>query len=144
MDTGGLTAPELVKMTLEGAKETFEKMAQEAKDAEAKNREQIDLINELKQQIQSLEYEKARQRVGGERAGGDERDVSPTKQSLKQPSPEPRAMERGSTEAARRFEYQNIDADYEGIPAKVDTNLEAARAELREQKQKDAEDARKK
>ena len=53
-------------------------------------------------------------------------------------------MERGSAEAARRFEYQNIDADYEGIPAKVDTNLEAARAKFRDQKQKEAEDARKK
>ena len=46
MDTGGLTAPELVKMTMEGAKETFEKMSQEAKEAETKNREQVELINQ--------------------------------------------------------------------------------------------------
>lgn len=52
--TGGLSASELVNTNTEGAKEAFEKMAQEVKDSEKKNREQAERIRELQQQIKAL------------------------------------------------------------------------------------------
>ena len=140
-DVMDVTAAELVKMTLEGAKETFEKMAQEAKEAEATNREQVDLINELKQEIRGLQQERDRQGLGIERAGREE-SSSPTTQA--QHELELEEKEREVAEMRKRFEYQHIDADYQGVPAKVDTNLQEARTQFREKKQKGAEEASKK
>ena len=132
---------------MEGAVETLQKMTQEAEAAEAKNREQAELIKQLQRQVQSLQDERDRQRRVHQQNEEDGRDLSPTKQALmKEHRLELEKKERELADMRALIEYER--ADYTKAAPKVDTNLPAARelaAREKEQKKlKEAEDAKRK